>query len=150
MSQPLDTTIIQARLVEAVPDLEKVGLAADYAAIQDLRGFRTPSAYVVLANERGPEAPELPGRRPSGAQQAVSTFGVISAVRNYSDVTGAAAQRDADPYIGQIRDALMGWTPDPRIMGAAWWLQGDVLDYDVSTLLWIDVFSTQRFIGGKR
>lgn len=150
MSAPLDTTVIEQRLRDAVPDLQQVQGAADFAAVSSLRGFRVPSAFVVLAQEQGTEEPtEQRGRRPSGKQQAKVTFGVITAVRNYRDNRGDQAARDASPLIGKIRDALMGWQPDDQSMRPIGWLQGDVLDYDADTLLWIDVFTTTHFIGGN-
>lgn len=150
MSAPLDTTVIEQRLRDAVPDLQQVKGAAEFAGVSALGSYRVPSAYVVLAREEGTdETNSQPGRRPGGKQQAKVTFGVITAVRNYRDATGAQAAQDAAPIIGQIRDALMGWQPDDQSMRPIGWLQGDVLDYDASILLWIDVFTTTHFIGGN-
>ncbi|PHR68502.1 hypothetical protein [Alcanivorax sp.] len=150
MSAPLDTTVIEQRLRDAVKDLQQVKGAAEFAAVTSLGSYRVPSAYVVLAREEGTDDPNgQPGRRPSGKQQAKVTFGVITAVRNYRDSTGAQAARDASPLIGQVREALMGWQPADRSMRPIGWLQGDVLDYDASVLLWIDVFTTTHFIGGN-
>ena len=150
MSAPLDTTVIEQRLRDVVPDLHQVKGAAEFAAVTSLGSYRVPSAYVVLAREEGMEEPTgQPARRPSGKQQAKVTFGVITAVRNYRDNTGAQAAKDASPLIGQIRKALMGWQPDDQSMRPIGWLQGDVLDYDANILLWIDVFTTTHFIGGN-
>ena len=149
MSQPLDTTLIEARIRDVVSQFEVVGGAADYAAVQDLRGFRTPSAFVVACQEkRVPEASEGQ-RRISGKQQVETTFGVVLALRNYRDPRGEAVNTDARPLIGAVRDALMGWTPGAGIMRPIAWQQGDVLDYDANTLLWAEVFSTKHFIGGN-
>lgn len=150
MFTPLDTSIIEQRLKDAVPDLNTVAGAAEYAAVQDMRSFRPGSAYVVLAGEVNPEDPDAqPGRRQIGRSQALATFGVIIAVRNYSDRTGSRAVQEAMPLIGAVRDALIGWSDTNSGMRPIAWKQGDVLDYDKSTLLWIDVFTTQRFIGGN-
>ena len=150
MSAPLDTTVIEQRLRDVVPDLHQVKGAAEFAAVTSLGSYRVPSAYVVLAREEGMEEPTgQPARRPSGKQQAKVTFGVITAVRNYRDNTGAQAAKDASPLIGHIRKALMGWQPDDQSMRPIGWLQGDVLDYDANILLWIDVFTTTHFIGGN-
>ena len=48
---PFDTSLIVERLVTQLPALHFVGGAADYAAVKELRGFRTPSAYVIFAEE---------------------------------------------------------------------------------------------------
>ncbi len=149
MSQPLDTTLIEDRLREVVSEFEVVGGAADYAAVRELRGFRTPSAFVVAAQERGvPESGASQTRR-TGRQQAETTFGVILALRNYRDPHGQAVTSEARPLIGVVRSALMGWTPGERIMRPVMWQQGDVLDYDMNTMLWAEVFTTTHFIGGN-
>jgi hypothetical protein len=77
-------------------------------------------------------------------------FGIILAVRNYGDTTGAKAKDDLRPIAGAIRTALVGWRPGNREAGyrACAWLQGNVLDYDKSTLLWADEFETTYFING--
>ena len=49
--EPFDTGLIMRRLRASVPELHVVGGAADYAAVKELRGFRTPSAYVVFAED---------------------------------------------------------------------------------------------------
>lgn len=149
MSAPLDTRVIEQRIRDEVASLQQVKGAAEFAAVSSLSSYRVPSAYVVLAREVGTEeTSERPARRPSGKQEAKATFGVITAVRNYGDNTGAKAAEEANPIIGKIRDALMGWQPDDQSMRPIGWLQGDVLDYDASVLLWIDVFTTTHFIGG--
>lgn len=149
MSQPLDTGLIEQRLRDVLPQFEVIAGAADYAAVQELRGFRTPSAYVVTAQERDATEPTQAQRRGSGRQHAETTFGVILALRNYRDARGAAVTDDARPLIGAVRDALMGWTPGAQIMRPITWQQGDVLDYDANTLLWAEIFYTKHFIGGN-
>lgn len=150
---PLDTGLIQARLRQQVTELQEVGGGADYQAIKDLRSFRTPSVYVVLARERATSA--MPGRegvpaqrRPSGAQQLEATVGVIIAARNYRDPAGETVSEEARETIGACRTALLTWEPPAGVMRPLHFLQGDVLDYDANTLLWIDVYQTNHFIGG--
>lgn len=138
----LDTGLIEQRLREMVPTLESVAGAADYAAVQDIRSFRPPCAFVVLAQEKG--STDLP----RGVHQATATFGVITAARNYSSGSGSAAIDDARPLVKAIRTALVGWKPANREFFACSWVQGDVLDYDANTLLWIDVFETTYYVNG--
>ena len=147
MMNPFDLTPIIARLVAEVSELQEVGAAADYAAIESLSSFRTPSAYVVLAGEKD-ISPDIdnPQRRPSGAQQVESLFGVVVAVQNFRDSVGSAATADASPIIAAVRGALMGWSVDIKKHRPIRWMQGDVMDYDASTLLWIDVFSVRHFL----
>ena len=49
---PFDTSLIVERLVTQLPALHFVGGAADYAAVKELRGFRTPSAERSIRNKR--------------------------------------------------------------------------------------------------
>ncbi|WP_420598637.1 phage tail terminator protein [Neptuniibacter sp.] len=150
MFMPLDTSLIEQRLRDAVPELKKVEGAAEYAAVQDIRGFTPGSAYVVLAGEKNLEEPEAqPGLRRAARSEPLATFGVIIAVRNHSGRNGSEALKDAMPLIGAVRDALIGWTPGENQMRPIAWVKGDVMDYDKSTLLWADVFTTKRFIGGS-
>lgn len=148
MNEPLDTTLIEQRLREQVSALQCVEGAAEYAAVKSVRDFRPGSAYVVLAQERNPNNPNTPeGARIRGKNQALCTFGVIIAARNYRGRTGAAAMQDASPLIGAVRTALIGWHPVKPFQPVAW-LQGDVMEYDANTLLWIDVFTTTHYLGG--
>lgn len=140
---PFDVDQVIGRLRAQVPELQLVEGAGAYAAIRSLGDFRPPSAFVLLVNERSDgEVPK------GGRQRALATFGVVLAVRNYRDQIGAAAMNDVSPLVGRIRDLIIGWQPEIQGGRPCQWLQGDVLDYDASTLLWCDVFKTQHFIGG--
>lgn len=150
LSLPLDVSPIMLRLQNTLgTDLRSVGTAADYAAVQELRGFTTPSAFVVLADEQPVTDPQAgPGSRARTRQQVLATVGVILAVRNYRTQAGAAAMAEVSPLIGMARDALIGWSPDLALMKQLQWQRGGVLDYDANTLLWIDVYNTTHGIGG--
>lgn len=139
---PFDTQIVRKHLEEQVPELQTVGSAADYARIQQLSGFRTPSAYVVLLKEKSQNDAERQTHKVN------VTFGVIIAARNYSDSTGAAAAQDANPLIGKVRKALIGFRPGERSKGvtACLWDSGELEDYDNNVLLWGDIFTTSYFI----
>lgn len=150
MNEPLDTALIEKRLREQVSDLQTVGGAADLGAIKDLRSFRPGSAYVVLNEEASLDTGREPQRRPSGLQPVEATIGVVVAARNYRDRTGAAAAGDAGPLIGAIRTALLGnWIPGGQLQRPLKWIEGSVLKNEDGTLLWIDVFTTTYFMGGK-
>jgi hypothetical protein len=144
--QPFDTALVIARLQTQAAQLQQVGGAADYAAVQSLTSFRTPSAFVVLAGEQdiSPDV-DAPQRRPSAAQQVETTFGVVVAVQNFRDASGEAAADDASPVITAVREAIAGWTPDQKRYRPIRWRMGDVLDYDANTLLWMDVFTINHF-----
>ena len=140
MSAPFDTRLIEARLKELCPSLRLVGTAAYYAAVKNLRDFQTASAYVLRARESG-------GAHGTGRQRAEVVIGIAIAARNYRDQRGATAGDDSDSVIKEVREALMGWTPPVAGGRPVQWVQGDLLDYDDATTLWMEVFQTQHFIG---
>jgi len=146
-SEPFDIDLVIERLRDQVPSLDEVAGAAELEGIQDLRSFRTPSAYVVLVQETAePRRTGAPGA--TGRQMTKALFGVAVAVRNYSDSKGKGAADDLRPVLGAIRDALIGWVP-PGLPGArdCQLLQGKVIDYNSDTLLWTDIYETQHALG---
>ncbi|WP_041523598.1 phage tail terminator protein [Gilvimarinus agarilyticus] len=141
-NMPLDTTVIEARLKDQVTELVSVGGAADFAAIKELASLRCPAAYVVPTKEKGNND------RATHTCQVMAGFGVVIAVRHYGDATGAKARNEARSLIGAVRDALVGWMPADRAFRECFWLEGDVLEYDDSVLLWADAFQTSFFMTG--
>lgn len=144
------TDWVQARLRAEVP-LRDVRGAAAYAAItKGVHEFYPDEAFVVPMGEFSPEDSPPPAR---GRQVARSLFGVVIATRHYMDDRGEQAVQHVPPVIGQVRKALMGWTPvdaDGNALSGArpcWWLKGEILDYNHETLLWSEVFATQHHIG---
>lgn len=140
---PFDTRLIEERLSEAQFGFEKVTGAADYAAIENIGTCREGTVYVVLARELNGlnQAPQARNKH-----TATVTFGVICVTRSYRDVRGKDAQKSMSKVVGKARQAIVGWVPEgctPCV-----WLQGDVLDYDKTNLLWIDVYSTTHVLGG--
>lgn len=144
MSQPFNVQMVIDRLA-SVTELQSVAAAAEYASVTSLKDFRTPCAYVLLLQER---ADDSPGSS-AGRQRAIVSFGVLVAVRNYGDARGEKTLAEMLPILGAIRSRLMGWTPEVPGARPVRWTRGDALDYDRSTLLWADVYSTQHFIGGQ-
>lgn len=135
--------LIQARLRDPQFDFEKVSGAAEYSAVERIGSFRPNTVYVVVSKERNKSAD-----KPAALKRAIAevTFGIISVGRNYRDSTGAAALQDVGPVISRVRKAIMGWTP-PEGLEACRWLEGNVLDYDKTNLLWLDIFTTSYTIG---
>lgn len=130
------------RIKSQVSALQLVEGAAEYAAISNIKDFRTPCAYALLVSERGD------GKGSEGAQQRANVvFGVVIADRNYRDTRGHETMQQASPIIGLVRSALIGWMPVEQGARKVTWVQGDVLDWDDNTLVWADVFTTQHFIG---
>jgi len=135
---PFDTSLIVERLVTQLPALHFVGGAADYAAVKELRGFRTPSAYVIFAEENN--TGKVPTSIGVCAQESLVEFGVVLALRNWREARGEQMQADMRQLIGQVRAVLIGHKPavaGARVIG---WQSGKVLDYDASVLLFADVY----------
>ncbi len=135
---PFDTGLVVQHLARAVPALQLVGGAADYAAVRELRGFRTPSAYVIFAEENN--TGKVPTSIGVCAQESLVEFGVVLALRNWREARGEQMQADMRQLIGQVRAALIGHKPaaaGARVIG---WQSGKVLDYDASVLLFADVY----------
>lgn len=141
--EPFDTGLVVKRLKAEVPGLREVGGAADYAAVQDLRGFSTPSAFVIFAGESGNA-----GNGPRGArvQPAATRFGVVLAVRNYRPGAGDQLGDELRQFIGLSRTALIGWVPPTPGATALTWEGGEVMDYDNSTVLYVDSYQLTHLL----
>lgn len=142
--EPFDTRIIVRRLQDQARDLHSIGSAADYAAVKELRSFRTPSAYVVFADE------ENTGRLPTTfCTTQVDTavqFGVVLALRNYQELQGGQMGEEARKLIGQVRAALIGFQPSGKGSNVVSWQAGAVLDYDASVLLFADRYKVPHML----
>lgn len=133
--EPFDTSLVADRIRDQVKGLRLIGNAADYAAVKDLRSFVVPSAYVIFAAESGEPSP-----RGARGQPASADFGVALAVRNYRTQRGAQLADELRTLLGEVRTALIGWTPPVPGVTAIGWRSGAVMDYDDSTALWVDVY----------
>lgn len=140
--EPFDTGLVVERLKAQVPDLREVGGAADYAAVQELRGFATPSAFVIFAGESGGGA----GPRGARVQPAVTRFGLALAVRNYRPGAGDQLCDELRKYIGLTRLALIGWLPPVPGATALAWEAGEVMDYDHSTVLYVESYQLTHLL----
>ena len=135
---PFDTSLIVERLVTQLTALHFVGGAADYAAVKELRGFRTPSAYVIFAEENN--TGKVPTSVGVCAQESEVEFGVVLALRNYREARGEQMHGDMRELVGQVRAALIGHKPAHKGARVIGWRSGKVLDYDASVLLFADVY----------
>ncbi|MCL1960671.1 MAG: hypothetical protein FWG56_02555 [Desulfovibrionaceae bacterium] len=135
---PFDTSLVVYRLRAAVPALQAVGGAADYAAVQNLRDFRAPSAYVIFAEETN--TGKVPDSAGVCAQEARVEFGVVLALRNWREQRGEQMQGQARDLIAQARGALIGHQPGHKGVRVIGWKAGRVLDYDANVLLFADVY----------
>ncbi|ECG5643233.1 hypothetical protein E1K64_15935 [Salmonella enterica subsp. enterica serovar Poona] len=143
-SAPFDTGLVTARLQALSPQpFSLIGSVVEYGKITDLTGFATPSVYVLPGSEKGS----------SDAQQRVQVaeclFGVVIAVRNYAPGADGLT-RELRPLIATVRDTLTGWMPDRFCTTPVQWVQGDILDFDAGTLVWMDVFRVRHTTGGSK
>jgi hypothetical protein len=149
---PFDVRQVQARLQAASTPLRLVGLAADYAAVRNLRDFPVPCAYVVLAKET--YEPNQPGQAPRGKQLPVRqvgrvSFGVVVAGRNYRSGAGGQLAGEIQEVLTAVRNVLAGWVPQVSGARPVQLLQGELLQYDDAVSLWSDVWTTQQIIGNE-
>ncbi|QIL81781.1 hypothetical protein G7047_19065 [Diaphorobacter sp. HDW4A] len=136
--EPFDTGLIVQRLKLCVPDFQTVGGAADYAAVKELTNFRTPSAYVVFAEETNTN--KIPASVGVCAQEAAVQFGVVLALRNYREQLGEQMADEARTLVGMVRAALIGFRPKLRGANTVGWVSGHVLDYNSSVMLFGDMY----------
>ena len=136
--EPFDTNVIVRRLQAQAQGLHLVGSAADYAAVKELRSFRTPSAYVVFADEENTGT--LPTTFCTVQVQTKVQFGVVLALRHYSEQLGEQMQQEARRLIGASRIALIGHKPASQGAAPVAWVSGKVLDYDAGVLLFADLY----------
>lgn len=151
-ASPFDVRPIAARLKELVTGLRSVAFAAEYAAIGSLREFNAPCAFVLPAIEKG--IPHTPGAAPRGqqvrTQQMVEVqFGVVIALRSYRALGPEDLLDEWKELLGATRNALFGFVPDVQGARPISFVSGDLLDYDNTTALWADVFSTQHAISSN-
>jgi len=96
------------RLRAKVPLAKSIGTAADLHVALDVPPTANPALY-VLAEERGG-----PGKYsgPATIQNVDVTLKIVRLVRSASGQKhGRGAREQADQIAGQIRTALIGWTP---------------------------------------
>ena len=140
--EPFDTGLVEQRLKAMVPELRQVGGAADYAAVQDLRGFATPSAFVIFAGEAG----SANGPRGARVQPAQTRFGLALAVRNFRPGAGDQLGDELRQIIGKTRSALIGWVPPTPGANALVWEAGEVMDYNNSTVLYVESYQLTHLL----
>lgn len=133
---PFNSWIIVDRLKVLTPD---VGLAADLAAVRNLRDFRTPSIYAVFSEEQ-----QLGDNRNPSPGCSVSVngdFAVVLALRNYASYQiGGQLRDESSGWVGKVRNCLHAWRPEKGCSRVAW-QRGGVYQYDESVMLWADYFS---------
>ena len=105
----LDPTVVAARLEARVTGLRRVGTARDMANAS-IETIQAPMAWVVIMAET---AGEVRYQTSGMIEQLITArFGVVIAVRDIADRTGAAAREDLQPIRKAVLQALGSWMPD--------------------------------------
>lgn len=146
-SAPFDTSLVIDRIKSAtgvLAELREVGGAANYATVKALCDFPSPAVYVLLAREQG----QQDAAAKSGRQAVTVSLGVAIAVRNYREERGVQSTPELNQFLSAVRERLIGWTPAVSGGRPLQFVQGDLVDYNDATLLWVDIYQTQHFIGG--
>jgi len=146
---PFDPAPVIARIKASVGELRQVRGVSDYAAVTSLLDFTPPEAFVYTAAETGVETKSgmsLPGKQTPIAQQMQVVLGVVVVARNYREQRGDQLRDELLGFVGKVRAPLLGWTPPVNGGRALQLLRGDLADYDKSTALWVDYWTTQHII----
>jgi len=105
---PFPLAGVMARLRAHVPQAKAIGTAADLHTALDVPPTTQPALY-VLTEERGSPA-KYSGQ--ATIQNVDVVLKVVRFVRSASgEKHGRGAREKADQIAGQIRAALIGWTP---------------------------------------
>ncbi len=106
----MDSAAIIQRLTSQVPQLRRIGVAADLSAVLDgkLPDQTGASAYVVAMGERGG-----PPALSTGAhlQDVLETISVILTVRSIDNRAGDRAVDEIEDLKAAVRGAIAGWAP---------------------------------------
>lgn len=137
----MDLAPILARLQSELTDFRVVGGAVDLDAVLASARPATPAAYLMPLAEAGGE-----NTLSSDLQELEVTLAVILAVSNRRDATGAAAGADLEALRAQVRQALLGWTPDAATCTPLWFSQGRVLSFSDGVLWWGDEFRFSTYL----
>ncbi|KAA8606812.1 phage tail terminator protein [Salipiger aestuarii] len=105
----LDPTLVRDRLRSDVSAFALVGLVADLGRV-GLRSLQYPSAFVVLLGETAGETRYL--TEDLVDQMVTARIGVIMAVRDIADVTGAQATTSLAPLRQAVLLSLGSFVPE--------------------------------------
>jgi hypothetical protein len=107
----MDSAAIIARLKDRVPDLRKVGIAAELQAVLDgkLADQTGASAYVIGLGARGGRPDNAAG---AFTQEITETISVIVTVRSIDNRAGDKAVDEIEALKVAVRAAIAGWGPE--------------------------------------
>ena len=122
------------RIRDQVPQLRGVAGAAELAAVKDL-AQRAPHAWVIpLAEDAGQNV-----LLNAVSQRVTERIGVVIAVRNSRDARGHTAHNVLRYIRRQIKDALIGWLPDPNEEEVTF-NRGRLIDFSDRVIWWQDEY----------
>lgn len=121
-----------------LPPLRLVDGAAEWAALQAAPpAARQPAAYVMPLGG----VPGANGLVTGSRQRMAETVAVAIVTSNLRDAQGAAAVQDLEPIYRAVRDALVGFEPEPgyepMLLGPA-----RLLDVSDGVVVWQETFTT--------
>jgi hypothetical protein len=131
----LDVTTVQARLLEACPDLARrveVGMDVEQAK---KRAINAATALVMDLAEQASEPATSTGLH---LQRMRSRFGVLLALPDQRRLGAGGSLRAVR---GQVRAALLGWVPFEGASETAF-VSGQMSDAQAGVVWWLDVFET--------
>lgn len=139
MPQPfLDLSLIVTRLQGQVSALKRVDVAVDQNAARDDLKNIYPAAYVLpMQDTASPNA-----LANAVSQDVTHTFGVLVAVMNLGDTTGAKARSELSPIRSSIGDALLNWQPGNDYTPCEY-SGGRLLGLTDRVMWWMDQYRTR-------
>lgn len=124
----------------ALTGMRQVGTCAD--AESALTGtVSVPAAFVLPVSELGAPSQVTQVTR----QRITCRFGVLLCVANRRDNRGDAALGDLASVRAQLRQALVGWAPDPATGEPVQFARGRFFRMEAGRVWWLDEFDFVTF-----
>lgn len=121
------------RVRTMLPTLRAVGGAADLdAAMRPGARITPPMAYVMPLGERA----VAEGRTSVLRQAVLCTFGVVLVIQALRDNEGREALQALSTLRTALRDALVGWVPEPQTGEPVIYLGGELVQFEGDGRLW--------------
>lgn len=137
----ISPAVVVAKLAADCFLLTQVGGAADLEAAKAVLKNKLPAAFVVpLAEQASPNS----SATLVVSQKITQQFGVVLAVSNLRDATGATAINDLFAVRQQLLQALIGWFPSGAL-NCMEFGGGQLLDMSDSVVWWQDIFNIDTY-----
>lgn len=132
------------QIVSQMPMLRQVTASASVPlAMESLKTY--PSACIVM-----PRGTAVKNTAINAINQRVNdSFAVILAVRNISDMHGAAASAEMDTLTPQLRAALIGWVFNEKYAPIEY-AGYQLVAYHDGLMFWAEHFSSTHFVRAER